>query len=53
MIIKHYFFGPVVQLARMPPWHGGGQGFKSPRVHKSDDIIVSTNLPQKGAGSGP
>ena len=28
--VRHTDIGPVVQLVRMPPCHGGGQGFKSP-----------------------
>ena len=27
-------FGPLAQLARAPPWHGGGQGFESLMVHQ-------------------
>ncbi len=26
-------FGAVAQLARALPWHGRGQGFKSPQLH--------------------
>ena len=26
----NHFYGPVVQLVRTPPCHGGGQGFESP-----------------------
>jgi hypothetical protein len=27
--VQLYIFGPVVQLVRMPPCHGGGRGFES------------------------
>ena len=31
--------GPVAQLARALPWHGRGQGFKSPRVHQNKKML--------------
>gem|GEM_PF-5180133 len=29
------FLGPIAQLVRAPPLHGGGQEFESPWVHQS------------------
>jgi antitoxin FitA len=44
-------FGPLSLLSRSargcgavgsaPPWHGGGQGFESPQLHKSAPWVVS------------
>ena len=30
---RPFLRGPVTQLARVSPWHGGSQGFESPQVH--------------------
>ena len=35
--VRHTDIGPVVQLVRMPPCHGGGRGFEShPGRHYAD-----------------
>lgn len=32
-LAEHFILGPLAQLARVLPWHGRGQGFKSLMVH--------------------
>ena len=37
-------------VGRAPPWHGGGQGFKSPWLHQKFDLIQPRFFPARFSG---
>ena len=51
-ILPQYCNGPVVQLVRMPPCHGGGRGFEShPGRQCGNSSVVEHLLAKEGVAS--
>ena len=51
-ILPQYSNGPVVQLVRMPPCHGGGRGFEShPGRQCGNSSVVEHLLAKEGVAS--
>ena len=51
-ILPQYCNGPVVQLVRMPPCHGGGRGFEShPGRQCGNSSVVEHLLAKEGGAS--
>ena len=50
--VRHTDIGPVVQLVRMPPCHGGGRGFEShPGRQCGNSSVVEHLLAKEGVAS--